>query len=161
MKALSPAIEQYCVFQSDGAVWGVCASSVREIVNAVPFVGVPRSPSQLVGICHLRTEFLPVLELRSLIGELIQDPTPAEQLLVFDGSEGPWGLPVQRARSLQVLDVSLHHSRSEYDNPSAAVLGTATFRDEVIRVIDATRLYRVAVETLDSHWGGNIRPATA
>lgn len=145
--------DQYCVFQADGAVWAVPAASVREITDAVPIVKVPESPPQMVGVCHVRMEFVPVLNLQGVIGEWGQQSVSPEYLLIFDGSEGPWALQIQRALSLQTLEIAINGSGQDGSTQNTAVLGTATFADGVIRIIDPATLYRSATEILDAQWG--------
>lgn len=149
----SRLMDQYCVFQAEGAVWGVAASSVREITDMSSIVAVPEAPCQIVGICHLRTEFVPVLNLRGLLGEFNDlGDQRAGYLLILEGSEGPWALPIQRALSLSTLEVAMTEVGTAADARTSGIVGTATFRDQVIRVIEPSWLYRVAAESLDTHW---------
>lgn len=154
------ATDQYCVFEAEGALWGVAAESVREVADSVQMVPIPESPPLLKGVCHLRTELLPVLDLCAVTGEGEAAEVNPGHMLVFNGTEGPWSLPITRALALQPLELSVSSGRSAAVEESSAVIGTATFRDEVLRVLDAAFLYRSAAETLDAHWSAGARPVT-
>ncbi len=65
----SQLCDQFCIFRVGSESFALAASSVREVAEHPPVVRVPDSPSALVGLCHLRNEFLPVLSLRDLLME--------------------------------------------------------------------------------------------
>jgi chemotaxis signal transduction protein len=144
--------DQYCVFRAADAVWAVSAAATREVADMVPIVPVPDAPEFLLGVCHLRTELLPVLDLQALLGSAGRSAGKCDYLLILHGREGEWSVPIERAVSMQPLEIAISSSRGDLGGRLSAVLGTATFRDEVIRVVDAAVLYRHAMEALDQHW---------
>lgn len=148
--------DHYCVFQTDDAVWAIAAASVREIADTAPIVIVPGAPAEVVGVCHIRMEFVPVLSLPGLLGEAGSDQRTAEFLLILDGGEGPWALPIQRALSLHTLEIAVGETATDGQLRSTGVLGTASFRDEVLRIVDASWLYRRAHEVIESHWKSEL-----
>ena len=152
--------DQYCVFRADDAEYAVSAELVREVADLVPIVPVPEAPPMLVGMCHLRTEFIPVLGVNSLIGAGQSHLRDASCLLVIDSEDGPWALIIQRALTLEVLEVGDTDAQGDWDNVSRMTLGTATYRDRVVRVLDASRMYRIAAETLEVQWS-SLREAGA
>ena len=158
--AVKEVCDQYCVFRADDAEYAVSADRVREVADLVPIVPVPEAPPVLVGMCHLRTEFVPVLGVNPLIGAGESRLRDGSYLLVFHADEGPWALLIQRALSLEVLEVGYADSETEWDDVSRVTLGTATYRDGVVRVLDAGRIYRIAAEVLQSQWS-SLRSADA
>lgn len=148
--------DHYCVFQAGDAIWAIAASSVREIADAAPIVAVPEAPAELIGVCHIRMEFVPVLSLHGLLGEGLHDHPPAEFLLILNSGEGPWALPIQRALSLQALEIAVGETGFDGQLRPAGILGTATFRDDVLRIVDASWLYRRAHETIESRWSRDV-----
>jgi chemotaxis signal transduction protein len=146
-----PLNDQYCVFQAEDAVWAIAAASVREIADTAPIVVVPEAPPEVVGVCHIRMEFVPVLSLPCLLGEAGADQK-AEFLLILDGGEGPWALPIQRALSLHTLEIAVGEAAMDGQHRSSGILGTASFRDQVLRIVDASWLYRRAHDVIESHW---------
>lgn len=160
--------DQYCVFQAENSIWAVAAASVREIADTAPIVNVPEAPPEVVGVCHIRMEFVPVLSLPGLLGEAGGDRESADFLLILDGSEGRWALPIQRALSLHPLEIAVGEAATDANPRSSGILGTATFRDQVLRIVDASWLYRRAHDVMEKHWNREpaehddaVSPATA
>ncbi len=147
--------DQHCVFRVGDDVFAVAATDIREFVEAVPIVAVPQSPPCLVGLCHLRNEFVPVLSLSSLIAGASTDRSQMEFLLVIDSPEGAWALAISQATGLEKLELA-STSGTHPDTQSRLVLGTASYRDTVVRVLDANRLYRAAADLLDHMWSPEI-----
>lgn len=144
--------DHYCVFQAEDSVWAIAASSVREIADTAQIVVVPEAPPEVVGVCHVRMEFVPVLSLPGLLGETGGDQQTADFLLILDGGEGPWALPIQRALSLHTLEIAGGEAAMGGQLQSSGILGTASFRDHVLRIVDAAWLYRRAHEIIERHW---------
>ncbi len=80
--------------------------------------------------------------------------SPQEErfVLVMTGADGPWALPISRALDLEALETAVASDADWGDPIARAVVGTATFRDDVVRVLDADALYRLAEEVLESDW---------
>lgn len=143
--------DQYCIFCVGGADFAVSATAVREVTDLVPIVGVPRSAGALRGLCHHRNEFLPVLSLPALLGESMGHDADAQFLLVMESADGPWALPITRAVALESLEMA-SIGELGVDAPRPVVMGTASFREGVVRILDAHRLYQSAVEVLCDLW---------
>ena len=142
--------DQYCIFHIGGADFAVAAAAVREVSDFVPLVGVPHSAAVLQGLCHHRNEFLPVLSLPALLGE----PTchvDGPFLLVMESGDGPWGLPISRAIALESLEMA-STGEPGGDAQRSIVMGTASFRDGVVRILSADRLYQAATDILGEAW---------
>jgi chemotaxis signal transduction protein len=151
-----PLTDHYCIFQAEDAIWAVAAASVREIADAAPIVVVPESPAEVVGVCHVRMEFVPVLSLSALLGDSGREYRTGDYLLILNSGEGPWALPVQRALSLQALEIAVGETVLGGHRQVSGILGTATFRDQVLRIIDAAWLYRRAHEVIESRWNREL-----
>ena len=143
--------DDYCVFRVGRDAYAIAAGDVREAVEAVPIVEVPQSPSCLAGLCHLRNEFVPVLSLHSLIKGTTAGDNEIRYLLVIDTNNGAWALAISQVMGLERLELASTNGSHE-DTASRLFFGTASFRDEVIRVLDANRLYRVASDFLNHMW---------
>ncbi|MBX3437656.1 MAG: chemotaxis protein CheW [Planctomycetaceae bacterium] len=143
--------DQYCIFHVGKAEFAVSAASVREVADLVPIVDVPHSAPVLKGLCHHRNEFLPVLSLPALLSESTTQDVHAHFLLVMEGVDGPWALPITRAVGLESLEMaSIGETAGE--TLRELVMGTASFRDSVVRILDADRLYQSAVDVLCDVW---------
>lgn len=81
------ASDKHCVFRSGTYWYSVPAVSVREITIAPEMVPVPQSHASLAGLCHLRSEFVPVISLSSLLE--VDERTvsqPNNKLMVINGT---------------------------------------------------------------------------
>jgi chemotaxis signal transduction protein len=146
------AYERYCILRKGDSWFAVPAMAVREVSSCDMTIPIPQSPPVLAGLCHLRDEFLPVLQLRDLAGDESTKANQGGQLLVISGQGGPWALMVDQVVGLDSLEVSLDSDVRVPNGWTAAVMGSATYRDQVVRVLDPNRLYRLAEEELQSEW---------
>ena len=144
--------DRYCVFQTGSSWFALPALSVREVSVRPKVDAVPRSDAVLAGICHIRNEFLPVVSLRALSGETDASATAEQQMLVIVGLDGPWGLLIDRAVALEPLETSFAADSELADGWPGALTGSASHGDEVVRVLDPDRLYRLVVNVLERSW---------
>lgn len=140
--------DRYCIFRAAGGTFGVSALSVREIAERPPLVRAPGAPGLFVGLCHFRNEFLPVLDLPEFVETNGADSGEAGSLLILSGPEGNWALLIDRGLALEALEIAYSASGSE----SQELVGTASYRDEIVRVLDPDRLYEQAVSMGERGW---------
>jgi purine-binding chemotaxis protein CheW len=158
---MSPgACDKYCLVRASGEEFAVPASQVREIVANVAVITVPGCQTTLAGICHVRNEFLPVLRCAA---EWTQDTDLVgdQPLLIVHGAHGPWALAVDVAIGLASLEPALCLDGALADVWSDAVVGTASYQDRVVRVLDPAALYRSAERQLREHFEHWPLPAPA
>lgn len=153
------AVDKHCVFRCGGSWYSLLATSVREVMMAPPWVRMPGGDTALAGLCHVRNEFIPALSLPALLGEAEATGTSNGKLLVIGGSAGNWALLVDEVVALEPLETLTMPDARSVDHRQAAVLGTATFRDQVVRVLDPNRLYRSAEHRLRDSWNEWIAAA--
>ena len=151
---------KHCVFRCAGSWFSVPATAVRELRLAPSRVSVPGAPAALAGVCHVRSEFLPVLRLNVLLGDTA-DGAGESQLLVLTGSSGHWALLVTEVVALESLETLADPSspgthRRPAAMRSAAIRGTATYGDQIVQVIDPAALYRHVQDTLNRCWNDLI-----
>ncbi|MGI9471970.1 MAG: chemotaxis protein CheW [Rubripirellula sp.] len=144
--------DKHCVFLSGAAWFSVPAVAVREITIAPPLVKVPESDKSLAGLCHLRSEFVPVILLNSLLdGDACDYSQPHNKLLVIHGASA-WGILIAEAAALESLEtIVTPDSRLDEANHSP-VMGTAMFRDQIVRVMDSNRIFGLAQRSLEKAW---------
>lgn len=148
--------DKQCIFRIGQARFSVPAVSVREIAPQSPVAPVPVSHPALAGLCHVRSEFVPVLRLGQLLQDSSADDTTARKLVVIECVAGRWALRVDAVVALEALETLIHPDyRAEISQGPVArspVLGTATCRDEIVRVLDPNRVFRLAQELLLESW---------
>lgn len=151
------ARDKHCVFRCGDSWFSVPAVSVREISIAPELVRIPDSHPSMAGMCHLRSEFIPVISLGTLLGLEGCDTSQAQdRLLVLEGSSA-WSLLIAEAASLESLETIVSPEAQMDDARLSAVMGTAMFRDQIVRVLNPKSLFRLAQQALDDQWG----PVTA
>lgn len=139
--------DKYCVFRQGDSLCALPATCVLEVAANPGVSSVPGADQVLAGICHLRNEFLAVLNLRVLAGENSVD-VENQQLLVISGSNGSWAVLVDRVVGLESLEISIGQDISSTDDWSAAMVGSATIRNQAIRILEPRRIYRLASRIL-------------
>jgi chemotaxis signal transduction protein len=147
------ASDKHCVFRSGATWYSLPAISVREITIAPAMVNVPLSHRALAGLCHLRSEFIPVLLLSTLLEIEDQRITQSNnKLMVMNGTSSTWALLIAEAAALESLETIMSPESRLDDSHQSPVMGTAMFHDQIVRVLDPNRLFRLAQQMLDSTW---------
>src|SRR5687767_12227615 len=96
----------YCVFRRGTSWFALPAESVREVLFRPAIVAVPNSDSVLAGLCHVRSDFLPVLSLHALLSGDPSCRPPEPQMLIVTGADGTWALLVDQVAALTSLETS-------------------------------------------------------
>lgn len=145
--------DRYCVFQTANHWYAFPALDIRRVVPRPAVSRVPFCDPTLKGVAHLQNEFVPVLSLRSLMDaqhDLSRDQEP--QLMVLSGSQGPWGLLIDRAVALAPLELSIASVDQITGPGSRVVLGSASYGNHVLQVLDAEAVCEYAAELLHGFW---------
>lgn len=149
---LQTASDKHCVFRSGSAWFSVPAISVRQISIAPDLVRVPDCHPSLAGLCHLRSEFVPVFSLDSLLDiDRSSKSQTHDRLLVLNGSS-VWSLLIAEAAALESLETIVTPETRMDDVNLSAVMGTAMFRDQIVRVLNPNSLFRLAQQALENLW---------
>ncbi len=145
----SAPIATHCVFRRGLSWLALPATAVREAMPRPNMVSVPGTPATFSGLCHVRSEFIPVLNLDSVLSEF--ERSDDQIMLVLDDVDGPWAVLVDEVTSLKTLEVSDAPETDEFA-PGSAIVGWATQGDTVIQVIDQFRIRQLAEHELDAMW---------
>ena len=145
------ACEKHCVARCGSSWFAFPASAVREVAVRPTIVKVPRSDSVLAGLCHLRNEFIPVLSAADLL-EVRDSSTTEGHMLVLTGVDGPWALLIDAVAALDILEISFVREWESTDARSSSMVGTASFQDHVVQVLDPELLYRFIMKRLETTW---------
>lgn len=151
-------VDKHCIFRCDSSWFSLLATSVREVTIATDMVRVPGSHSALAGLCHVRSEFMPVLFLNSLLGDNRSERSKDRKLLVISGSGGPWALSVDEVIAIESLETLINPDDRFDDVRYAAVMGTATSHGQVVRVLDPNNLFRLAQDAMHGFWQDLVKP---
>ncbi len=151
---------KHCIFQAGDSHGAISAAFVREVTHAPTLVKVPRCPPSLAGLCHIRSEFIPVVVLGPLLGDretLRQDP---EQLLVLDSQLGPWALMIDRVIAIDAIETHVDAGH-RVESQRSPLLGTATYQSFIVRVLDPHALLQLVQQSRHSPWNPSQEFASA
>ncbi|MEL7497472.1 MAG: chemotaxis protein CheW [Planctomycetota bacterium] len=148
--------ERFCVFSCDENWYGVPALAVRSIVPCPELTDVPFSDPILQGISQIQNEFLPVVSLRALT-QIQYEATDQsdQQVIVLNGNGGPWGLLIDRAESLATLETSISNFSNNQDRWAKATLGSASYQDHVLQILDPNAVFDYAASLIDGFWANS------
>ncbi|MCG8653485.1 MAG: chemotaxis protein CheW [Pirellulales bacterium] len=147
-----PGSDKHCVFRCGRSWFSLPAVSVREITIAPDLVQVPQCGHALAGLCHLRSEFIPVISLSHLLDtNAAAISTSQNTLLVINGS-CVWAMAIAEAAALESLETLVTPDVRMDDLQPSPVMGTAMFRDQIVQVLDPNNLFRMAQQSLEGLW---------
>jgi purine-binding chemotaxis protein CheW len=148
--------DRHCIFQSGDDWFGIPALSIRSIVPRPAISQTPYSDPILQGISHVQNEFVPVISFQSLT-QVQYDAAPGseQQLLIMTGSHGPWGLLIDQAVALSSLETSISTFSGRHDRWSSVTVGSASFQNQVVQILDPTAMYQYASNLLEMYWQNN------
>ena len=159
VSAIAELSAKHCIFRSGTGFFALTATSVREVSMAPPLVRIPHAPDSLSGLCHIRSEFVPVIHLASVVGNQQtagEIQRTSKQLLVLTSSVGPWALLIDQVLAIESVETHVDptHQNTGHRNEGhlAPILGTASYASHVVRVLNPTALHRVVAQSLDSQW---------
>lgn len=154
------ATDKHCLFRSGRTWFAVPAIAVREIAVSPVLVRVPRSDPALAGMCHLRSEFIPVISLNHLLRfDIGENERPDNQLVVIKSSS-VWSLQIGEAAAIESLETLITPDTRSDEVHQTPVIGTAMFRDKIVRVLDPGGILRLAQQTLENLWNGSDQLVT-
>lgn len=93
-------------------LYALQVSRIREIVNPLPIVELPRERDFVLGVSDHRDEVIVVVDLRSLFGLPSQEPTRRTKWIIVESAHRPVGIVVDA-----VLDVFSSAGHRERDVP--------------------------------------------
>ena len=145
--------ERFCVFQCHNQWYGISALDVQGVSPRPSIRNVPNSDPVLYGISHLHNHFVPVISLRALAQiSYEEDSNSQQQLLTLPGPPGPWGILIDQVISLAPLEVSISSFSNAGDQWSKVLSGSASYRNQIVQILDAKALYQYANSMLDRFW---------
>lgn len=146
---LSQPTASHCVFRRGQCWLALPAMDVREAMLRPEIVFVPGTPDSFAGLVHVRSEFLPVLNLGSVLPECEQ--SSEDVMLIVDDADGPWAVLVDEVTSLRSLEISDAPAAELFDE-TCLVVGWATHGNAVIQVLDPSRIRTFAEHQLAELW---------
>ncbi len=144
---------RFCVFRTGQDWYGISALAVRSVVPRPLITPMPHSDPSLIGICHLQNEFIPAVSLQAVTN--IQYETTADsqqQMIILLSHKGPWGLLIDEAATLAELEVSISTLTDQNDPWSRVLMGSASWQNNVLQVLDPVAICQYTTRLLDMFW---------
>ncbi len=142
----------HCVFRRGTTWFAFPAETVREVRERPPLVRVPGSPDVLAGLCHVRSEFTPVVRLNRLLTEDAARLGEEQQMLVLQSGDGAWGVLADEVRALVSLEPSAGEEVTDTESWTATITGWAAWNSESVRVLHAGNLRDLVEKELENAW---------
>jgi purine-binding chemotaxis protein CheW len=146
-----PTSNKHCVFRCGDSWFSVPAVAVRQIVVIPELVRIPHCHRAIAGLGRVRGEFVPVISLDTLLEIDQSNESPASAcLLVLEGNCN-WSLLISETIALEYLETIVSQN-ARLENPNNVVIGTAMFRDHIVRVLNPGGLLATAQSAFDQFW---------
>ncbi len=143
--------DKYCIFRCSGETFCLPALSVRHVVPQVEVTPIPMSTKTLVGMVKIQQELMTLFSLEQIYDFSQRSTAEHQKILVLNRDTGPWGLLIDEVETLAELEISICPQSSVNDRPNY-VIGSATYKDEFVTVIDPENLYSVLTGQLHEYW---------
>lgn len=154
--------EKYCVMRSGGQGYALPATVIRYVTPTPTIFPAPQTDPTMSGICHLRNEFLAVVDLNLLarIGDPHDDRQRSKrQLAALSSMQGNWGLLVDEVQTLASLEHTTHGD-ADRRGFASAIIGSATHNGQFLSVLDPNRLYKLVEDRLRAAWAAMVSANT-
>ncbi|MEM7455696.1 MAG: chemotaxis protein CheW [Planctomycetota bacterium] len=151
---MSHQIEQqrFCVFRSGTGWFGLPALSIAQVTTRPQLTPVPGSDSALAGLARVRNEFVPAFSFASITMFDEAMTCSEDQLVVINSVAGSWGLLVDQTIDVVALETSLSALANQEDHWSRVSAGSASYKDQVLQVLEPDSLLQYAVSRLEAFW---------
>lgn len=157
MLSNTPSSNKHCVFRCGESWFSVPAVAVRQIVLVPELVKVPCCHEALAGLGRLRGEIVPVIALGKLLDmEQTSQSTSEACVLVLEGN-CVWSLLISESIALESLETIVSQD-ARAESMNNLVIGTAMYRDRIVRVLNPAGLLATAQYTIDQFWNRADEP---
>lgn len=130
----------WCLFRSDSRPFAVALEAVAEVVQADRLIRLAHCPPQILGLCTVRRDIVPVLSLNP--GALGTEPETSIVVLVLRSDQGMWGIRIDREGTAVNDGVLNASAQGEPVSGGAEVVGSVQRGDLAHAVIDPDRTWR-------------------
>lgn len=143
----TPALKQeFFCFRIGELQLGVPSLGVREVVRSGPLTALPRVPSFVLGVCGVRGEVLPVLDLLRFLGKGETRMTPRTRLFVAMSGNYLAAVATDAVLGLRLVKTAdILPPPMGAETSSEHLLGVVqSARNETLALLNLSRLLNVA-----------------
>jgi chemotaxis signal transduction protein len=149
--------QKYCVFECQDIWYGLPSLSIRSVVPRPPRMPLPQCDPVIVGISHVQNEFVPVVSLRSLLDGKYEANRDEQLLMIMAVPQSVWGVLIDRAIGLTTLETCVSPFSDRFDTWSRISVGSATYGNRVVQVLDPELIYSYTANLLERYWSDASR----
>ncbi len=150
----------WCLFESASRLWAIPLENVAEIIAVDRLVRMPLCPPDLLGLCTLRREAIPVfwpVHDGSSAGVL----SPSHVVLILRVAQGLWGIPVLREGTVVHEDDQPLGPANATGPEGSEADGDAIVRGKLTyRILDPEAAWHEARRSIERWYGRGVsRPS--
>ncbi|GEM_PF-1612055 len=139
------ALIQMVVFSIGEEVYGIDIYNVREIINPVEIIRVPRSSKSLIGVINLRGNVIPVFDFRIMFNIPSDEKTTYEKFIVVEVTEHLVAFMVDRIFSVSkvpIEEIEPAPPQLRLGIDSEFISGLAKIDGKVVAIIEVDKLVK-------------------
>lgn len=150
---------KHCMFRIRDDYFCIAAAEVSEIILLPEIAQIPDTDPALLGVCHLKTSFLPVISLLNLVStEIASNAECGTKLLILRGNSASafskYAIVITDACGLVTIPLKGHISTEQRNGELLSKLfsGTTVYKEQIVRVLEPARFYGAVTERLERSW---------
>lgn len=132
----------------DGVSYALEVARIREIVNPLPVIELPRERRFVLGVSDYREDVVPIVDLRRFFGLSPEEPSRRTKWIILEGGGRLVGVVVDA-----VLDVFASAENRQRDVPvlderhrERGIVSAYRHEEQLVFLLDADRLAEPAME---------------
>jgi purine-binding chemotaxis protein CheW len=140
----------WCLFKSNARPFAVGVEAVAEVVEADRLVRLSLCPPQILGLCTVRRDVVPVVSLTDAPRDPSAEPEPRTIVLILHSEHGAWGIRIDREGTAVAEGVLEGLDDDPLDAQGPAIIGTLHRGELAHDVIDPAQTWRNARECVEA-----------
>jgi chemotaxis signal transduction protein len=148
----------WCLFRSLSQPYAMRLDCVTEVVSVDRLVRLPLGPPELIGLCTIRRDVIPVIGLVDGRPGAVEFTAGTSAVLIVQAGQGTWGIGVNR-EGISVVDESADGS----DEPSAepeevSARASSVRKGDIVYTVIHPELAWSSVRMAVERWYSQCRP---
>lgn len=140
----------HCLFHCGGTPLAIRLDSVAEVLEVDRIVRLPLAPPEILGLCILRREVIPVVALRGPKSEVSPRLSSSALVLILRGDRGAWALKIDPTGTVVATEDVIHHQIDSLTCSILVLRGLLSREGTEYSVIDHDATWRHLKDRIDS-----------
>lgn len=143
----TPQLHDLLPFTIGDQTFAVFTNQIETTAEARPVTPLPRAPAAVVGVVYVRGHMITVLDTVAILNDSVTRwPDTLPFVLVLRGNEQLGLVAESCGEAVTISAEDIEPAAPADESISAPTLGTVTYAGEAMVILDATRLFRCAVQ---------------